>query len=118
MVHNVLAIDAVTVAGDRWRFGPLDRPDGPAAYQEFIAKLQALYQHEKAEIEARFPKLLRKVAGYNLDHLGAPYRNAAHLLVGSEGTLAYSERLNLKFSRKQPLPVLGVGHFQKCYTVM
>src|SRR5438045_3201242 len=65
MVHNVLAIDAVTVAGDRWRFGPLDRPDGPAAYQEFIAKLQALYQREKAEIEARFPKLLRKVAGYN-----------------------------------------------------
>ena len=45
-------------------------------------RLKALYQREKAEIEARFPKLLRKVAGYNLDHLGPPHTNAAHLLVG------------------------------------
>ena len=28
------------------------------------------------EIEARFPKVLRKVAGYNLDHLGPPHANA------------------------------------------
>jgi FAD/FMN-containing dehydrogenase/Fe-S oxidoreductase len=118
MVHNVLAIDAVTVAGDRWRFGPLDDPGGPAAYQAFIAKLKALYQREKGEIEARFPKLLRKVAGYNLDHLGPPHMNAAHLLVGSEGTLAYSERLHLKLSRLPPRRALGVCHFPKFYTAM
>ena len=70
-------------------------------YGAFVQKLKSLYEREKAEIEARFPKLLRKVAGYNLDHLGPPHANAAHLLVGSEGTLAYSERLHLKLS---PLP--------------
>src|SRR5437763_2366862 len=118
MVHNVLAIDAVTVAGDRWRFGPIDGPQGPSAYQAFIVKLKALYQRESAEIEARFPKLLRKVAGYNLDHLGEPHRNAAHLLVGSEGTLAYSERLHLKLSRIAPRRALGVCHFPKFYTAM
>ena len=62
--------------------------------------------------------MLRKVAGYNLDHLGPPHANAAHLLVGSEGTLAWFEQLHLKLS---PLPrarVLGVCHFPKFYTAM
>ena len=118
MVHNVLAIDACTVSGERWRFGPMDEGGGTAAYQAFLRKLKALYQREQAEIEARFPKVLRKVAGYNLDHLGPPHANAAHLLVGSEGTLAYSERLHLKLS---PLPAkrsLGVVHFPRFYTAM
>src|SRR3954469_5429491 len=118
MVHNVLAIEACTVEGERWRFGPLDDPSGPPAYRAFVAKLKALYQREKDEIEARFPKVLRKVAGYNLDHLGLPHANAAHLLVGSEGTLAYSERLHLKLSRIPPRRALGVCHFPKFYTAM
>jgi len=118
MVHNVLAIEAVTAQGERWRFGAMDDTSGPPAYQEFLAKLRALYQREKDAIEARFPKLLRKVAGYNLDHLGPPHANAAHLLVGSEGTLAYSERLHLKLSPIPPARALGVCHFPRFYTAM
>jgi FAD/FMN-containing dehydrogenase/Fe-S oxidoreductase len=118
MVHNVLAIEACTVSGERWTFGPMDDVGGSPAYQAFLSRLKSLYQREKAEIEARFPKVLRKVAGYNLDHLGAPHANAAHLLVGSEGTLAYSERLHLKLSRIPPRRVLGVCHFPKFYTAM
>src|SRR4051794_20899988 len=86
MVHNVLAIEACTVGGERWRFGPINDAGGPPGYQAFVRKLKDLYQRERAEIEVRFPKVLRKVAGYNLDHLGPPHANAAHLLVGSEGT--------------------------------
>src|SRR5689334_14394887 len=63
MVHNVLAIDAFTATGERRRFGPMNEMTGPLA-----ENLRALYAREKAEIEARFPKVLRKVAGYNLDH--------------------------------------------------
>jgi len=111
MVHNVLAIDALTADGRTRRFGPLgdDALDG---------WLRALYARDKDEIAARFPKVLRRVAGYNLDHLGPPHENAAHLLVGSEGTLAWFERLHLKLA---PLPahrVLGVCHFAKFYTAM
>jgi hypothetical protein len=47
---------------------------------------------ERAEIEARFPKVQRRVGGYNLDALLEPVPNLAHLLVGSEGTLAVSRR--------------------------
>ena len=118
MVHNVLAIDAVTATGERWRFGPLGDASGPAGYLEFVGKLRALYEREKNEIAARFPKVLRKVAGYNLDHLGPPHANAAHLLVGSEGTLAFFERLLLKLAPLPPARALGVVHFPRFYTAM
>jgi len=117
MVHNVLAIDALTTSGERWRFGPMDQ-NLSGSYGEFIARLKGLYEREKQEIEKRFPKVLRKVAGYNLDHLGPPHANAAHLLVGSEGTLAYSERLHLKLARLPEKRSLGVCHFPKFYTAM
>src|SRR5262249_7228009 len=109
-------IDAVTATGKRWHFGPMQEASGE--YGEFVRKLNSLYHREKDEIEARFPKLLRKVAGYNLDHLGPPHANAAHLPVGSEGTLAYSERILLRLS---PLPArrsLGVCHFRTFYRAM
>ena len=122
MVHNVLAIDALTAAGERWRFGAIpeviDERAGAPGYRELLARLKALHEREKDEIAARFPKVMRRVAGYNLDHLGPPHANAAHLLVGSEGTLAYFERLLLRLS---PIPAhrtLGVCHFAKLYTAM
>ena len=118
MVHNVLAIDAVTAEGKRWRFGSMVESAGPPEYLEFLRKLNSLYEREKEEIAARFPNVLRKVAGYNLDHLGPPHANAAHLLVGSEGTLAWFEQLQLKLSPLPAARVLGVVHFPKFHTAM
>ncbi|HVC11167.1 MAG TPA: FAD-linked oxidase C-terminal domain-containing protein [Burkholderiales bacterium] len=122
MVHNVSAIDALLASGERWRFGPipevLDERAGPPAYVALLAKLRALYEGEKDEIAARFPKLLRRVAGYNLDHLGPPHANAAHLLVGSEGTLAFFERLELKLAALPAARALGVVHFPRFYAAM
>src|SRR3989442_13648676 len=60
MVHNVLAIDAVTPAGERWRFGPMSETPGSPAYQDFLKRLKTLFAPEKDEVEARFPKLFRK----------------------------------------------------------
>ncbi len=118
MVHNVLAIDALTAGGERWCFGPMGEASGPPGYVELVAKLRALYEREREEIAARFPRVLRRVAGYNLDHLGPPHANAAHLLVGSEGTLAWFERLHLKLSPLPPARALGICHFPKFYTAM
>ncbi|MDX1375880.1 MAG: FAD-linked oxidase C-terminal domain-containing protein [Burkholderiales bacterium] len=122
MVHNVLAIDAVTAAGERWRFGPipdaLDARAGAPGYVELLGRLRGLYAREKDEIAARFPQVLRRVAGYNLDHLGPPHSNAAHLLVGSEGTLAYFERLHLRLAALPAQRVLGVAHFPRFYDAM
>jgi len=121
MVHNVAAIDAVLPDGSAWQFGPLNegaallRSDG---YRDLVAKIRAIVAREADEIAARVPQLLRRVAGYNLDMLASGPVNLAHLLVGSEGTLAFTRRLHLKLS---PLPVhrtLGVCHFPTFYQAM
>src|SRR5262249_33531513 len=55
-----------------------------------------------AEFERRYPRILRPVGGYNLDRFpaGEPF-NFAHLLVGSEGTLAVTLEAKLHL---EPLP--------------
>ena len=121
MVHNVRAIDAVLPGGAQYAFGEVpgdDRVEGPAGYQELVKKIRAIAAREAEEIEHRYPKLLRRVGGYNLDMVrGSPF-NLAHLLVGSEGTLAYSRRLHLNLT---PLPkhkTLGVAHFPAFHKAM
>jgi FAD/FMN-containing dehydrogenase/Fe-S oxidoreductase len=57
-----------------------------------------LARQHRDEIDRRFPKVLRRVGGYNLDACtpGRPF-NLARLMVGSEGTLGVvlSAKLNL-----------------------
>ena len=122
MVHNVRAIDAVLADGAEYHFGDvpsdLGRLDAPAGYLELVKKIRAIAAREADEIKRRFPKVLRRVGGYNLDAVSGAGHNMAHLLVGSEGTLAYSKRLHLNLS---PLPkhkVLGVCHFPTFYRAM
>ena len=70
-----------------------------------------VHEHE-AEIRARTPKVMRRVAGYHLDELlpGRPF-NLAKLVCGSEGTLAAILDVTLAL---HPLPrrrVLALLHF-------
>ncbi|NKB72286.1 MAG: FAD-binding protein [Candidatus Latescibacteria bacterium] len=57
----------------------------------------------RAEIERRYPKILRRVGGYNLDEFTALDRpfNLARIMVGSEGTLGMTTAATL---RLVPLP--------------
>ncbi|MGH8865476.1 MAG: FAD-binding and (Fe-S)-binding domain-containing protein, partial [Burkholderiales bacterium] len=110
---------------DEFHFGPSDAlADATSPYRALAAKIHAIARREAHEIEARWPKVLRRVQGYNLDMVlpgsesNPAAHNLAHLLVGSEGTLAFSTRITLKLS---PLPahkVLGVVHFASFYRAM
>jgi FAD/FMN-containing dehydrogenase/Fe-S oxidoreductase len=122
MVHNVRAIDAVLPDGAEFNFGDvpseLARFDAPQGYLDLVKKIRAIAAREAEEIEHRFPKVLRRVGGYNLDTVNGAGHNMAHLLVGSEGTLAYSKRIHLNLS---PLPkhkTLGICHFPTFYQAM
>jgi FAD/FMN-containing dehydrogenase/Fe-S oxidoreductase len=120
MVHNVLGIEAWLPSGDEFSFGPVeDVGRNASAYRALVEQVHAIASREAAEIDARWPKVLRHVQGYNLDMvLPRASHNLSHLLVGSEGTLAYSQRLRLKLA---PIPqhrVLGVCHFPTFYQAM
>jgi len=59
------------------------------------------------------------VQGYNLDMVQPQVpHNLAHLLVGSEGTLAWFRRLKLKLARLPAHKVLGVAHFPTFHRAM
>ena len=61
--------------------------------------LRRLGREHAAEVDRRYPKILRRVGGYNLDAFTDPARpfNLANLIVGSEGTLGLvvEARVNL-----------------------
>lgn len=119
MADNVTAIDALLADGSRFTFG--DLPDNlggdvPAPAADLIQRLRALGAREAEEIAARFPNQLRRVGGYNIESLTPAARaegrgNLARLLVGSEGTLAFSAALDLKLWPIKPRKMLGICQF-------
>ena len=120
MRDNVTAIDALLADGTACRFAQLPDTADPSPRQRSLNDtLVALGRREAGEIAARFPKLQRRVGGYNIDALaGNAPPNMAHLLVGSEGTLAFSTALDLKLHPIPPSKVLGVCHFPTFYQAM
>ena len=117
MVHNVHAIDAVLADGAMVRLGPvpadLDDLDGDARALDLARRMRRLGDREADEIARRFPKLLRRVGGYNIETISPEGHNMAHLLVGSEGTLGFFRRIELDLQPIPPHKVLGVCHFPK-----
>ena len=120
MVHNVLGIDALLADGSEFHFGPSAALDsGPERLRDLVGKIHAIVEREADEIETRWPKVLRRVQGYNIDMI-RPYapHNLAHLLVGSEGTLAWSKRIRLQLAPLPRAKALGVCHFPNFYAAM
>ena len=125
MVHNVIGATAWTSNGGLLELGRYDSATGPArALGDYV---KTLSDELKPEIEAHWPKVLRRVAGYNLDIFNnqseKPYTadgsvNLAHLLVGSEGTLALTKSLKLRLSELSRTKVLGVVNFPTFYQAM
>ncbi|MBI2875391.1 MAG: FAD-binding protein [Candidatus Tectomicrobia bacterium] len=65
-----------------------EAPVHNAPLEQIAGQVFDLVEQHRALIEARYPKIPRRVSGYNLDALLAPDGNLAHLIVGAEGTLA------------------------------
>ena len=116
MVHNVLAIRALLADGESAEFAHtagnlsgLERQ--PSRYLDLVQRMRALAKREAREIDARIPKLLRRVGGYNIDSIDTDGHNMASLLVGSEGTLGFFTEIELRLQALPEYRVLGICHF-------
>jgi FAD/FMN-containing dehydrogenase/Fe-S oxidoreductase len=128
MVHNVLAIEATLADGTRARFGPEREMDlALPRIRDIVERLRALGARERDEIERQVPRVMRRVGGYNIDlccpQSERPYTadgsvNFAHLLVGSEGTLAWTRAITLRLASPPRHRVLGVVNFPTLYEAM
>ncbi len=124
MRDNTISLDAALADGTQLHFGEVPRDlansnlsdTGRALFRDMLA----LGEREAAEIAERFPKVQRRVGGYNLDALVPrnAANNLAHLLVGSEGTLAFTTQVELKLWPIIRNKVLGVCHFGSFYEAM
>ncbi len=125
MVHNVTGLSAWLSDGSTVALGPVATlGEKERAIADFVRDL-ARSLH--GEIVARWPKVLRRVAGYNLDLFDPqsekPYTtdgsvNLAHLFVGSEGTLGFTKSLTLRLSELPRAKVLGVVNFPTFHAAM
>lgn len=124
MRDNTVAIEAALADGTQLRFATVTPEDArrntEAPGQALVRDLLALGAREADEVAARFPKVQRRVGGYNLDALvpNPAGNNLAHLLVGSEGTLAFTTRVELKLWPLIRNKVLGICHFGSFHEAM
>jgi FAD/FMN-containing dehydrogenase/Fe-S oxidoreductase len=125
MVHNVLGAQVWTSDGQLLPLGPYASSSGKSrALGDYVRTLAAQLQPAMRE---HWPKVMRRVGGYNLDifdnQSDRPYSadgsvNLAHLVVGSEGTLALTKSLTLQLSELPRAKVLGVVNFPTFYRAM
>ncbi|WP_336331492.1 FAD-binding and (Fe-S)-binding domain-containing protein [Pseudomonas putida] len=116
-VENIDRLEILTYDGERFWVGPTDQ----AAFQahieaggrraEIVQGLKNLVDRYETEIRQGFPKLKRRVSGYNLDQL-LPENgfNIARALVGVEGTcvtVLQAETILVKNPTHRVLVVLG-----------
>ena len=109
--HHVRRIQGILADGSPFDFsaGRSDTSDA-----RLVGRLDRIGIRDAGEVEARFPKVQRRVGGYGLDALvpGDHPVNLAHLLTGSEGTLAVSTAIEIALSELPPAGrVLGICHF-------
>jgi FAD/FMN-containing dehydrogenase/Fe-S oxidoreductase len=124
MRDNTISMDAALADGTQMHFGAVTRDlaqvDAPDSGLALFRDMLDLGAHEASEIADKFPKVQRRVGGYNLDALTPrnAANNMAHLLVGSEGTLAFTTRVELRLWPVIRNKVLGVCHFGSFYEAM
>ena len=124
MRENTIAMDAALADGTRLHFGEVPRDLANLNLNDtgrnLFRDMLALGEREAVEIAERFPKVQRRVGGYNLDALVPrnAANNMAHLLVGSEGTLAFTTQVELKLWPLIRNKVQGVCHFGSFYEAM
>ena len=122
MRDNTRSLDAALADGRLLHFGEVarDLAGAPEGALSLFRDMLDLGAREAEEIADKFPKVQRRVGGYNLDSLVPrnALNNMAHLLVGSEGTLAFTTRVELKLWPVIRNKVLGVCHFGSFYQAM
>lgn len=121
-VDNVETLDIITYDGLRLSVGPTSEDElvriirAGGRRGEIYGRLRALRDRYAELIRARFPKIKRRVSGYNLDQL-LPENgfNVARALVGSEGTCVVTLQAKTRLVHSPKSRVILVLGFPDIY---
>ena len=124
-VDNVNELDVILADGSTATFGPLTEDairgmaNAGSPVGEIARRLSDLGESCADEVDARFPKIMRRVGGYNLDELAGPDPlDLARFAVGSEGTLVTVTSAVLKTVPIPKVRGLAVVHFASLHESM
>src|SRR5439155_19787135 len=110
-IDHVLEMDVVLSSGERRNLREMKFEDATRA-GGLEGRIAEIVNSNRAEIERRFPKIMRRVSGYNLDEFVRNGKfNLAKLVVGSEGTLAAVHQAKVRIEPRPPATALCVVHF-------
>jgi len=118
MVDHVEEVTAVLSTGRVVTFQHLSPPEladklnQPGEEGEIYRTVVQIVREHREEILRRYPRILRRVSGYNLDALLGEGVNLAKLIVGSEGTLAIVTEAKVRLVERPPVTIVGVVHFR------
>ena len=121
-VENIAALEVLTYDGARFWCGPTSEAELDAIVRrggrqgEIYGALRSLRDRYGDLIRRRFPRIKRRVSGYNLDQL-LPENgfNVARALVGSEGTCALTLQALARLVKSPRERVLLVAGFADIY---
>jgi FAD/FMN-containing dehydrogenase/Fe-S oxidoreductase len=121
-VDNVRALDVLLYDGTRMTVGPTSDEEfqrivaGGARQGQIYAGLARIRNKYERLIREKFPRIPRRVSGYNLDEL-LPENgfNVARALVGSEGTCVTVLRATLDLKHSPPCRRLVVLGFEDAF---
>ena len=124
-VDNVIEISAVLSNGDQVKFSELSsvsfdsKSVGDSFEAQIYRKLATVISSNRKEILNGFPKIQRRVSGYNLDELVDPENmNMARFVTGSEGTLITITEAKINLVGIPKIKALGVVHFDNMFKSM
>lgn len=110
-IDHVLALQVMLADGSVVELDTERRPGKSAELYDSVGRLIEKYRDD---IQARYPKVMRRVSGYALDALlDEGQRNLAHLLVGSEGTLGLVLEAKVKIVPSPGATALCIVHFDE-----
>ena len=141
-IDHVMSLDLILANGDEITAAPLSleelalKKESSTLEGNIYRELCRICSENEDEIRKRYPKILRRVAGYNLDeyvtNAGSkevtPYRrdgcdehrpfSLTKIVVGSEGTLATTVEAKINLVSVPKMTCLCVVHFDSLITSM
>ena len=118
-LDHVKEVDVVLSDGSPAHFRALDSQELEAKLStsglesEIYRGVRNIARDNLTEIEARYPKIMRRVSGYNLDEFRIDSRfNLARMVVGSEGTLCVVTETKINLVPRPTMTSLSVLHFR------
>jgi FAD/FMN-containing dehydrogenase/Fe-S oxidoreductase len=112
-IDHVLETHVVLASGEQRVFGAI--PFAEAAQMSGLEeRIAEIVNANREEIDRRFPKIQRRVSGYNLDEFVRNGKfNLSKLVVGSEGTLAAVHQAKVRIEPRPAATALCVVHFKE-----